>query len=157
DALRVLAARRGSAPQARRSAPRRSLPARVGDREPACGRVRGVSAGAGRGDGAAAMNRRRVAVTGIGLMSALGITRETVWDGLVSGRCGIADVTLFDPAGYRSPKAAEIPTYARDPAFSEKPWRRLSRSDQIAVIASREALDDSGLLKTTTPRDRMGV
>jgi 3-oxoacyl-[acyl-carrier-protein] synthase II len=80
-----------------------------------------------------------------------------VWDGLVSGRCGIADVTLFDTAGYRSSKAAEIPAYDRDPAFSEKAWRRLSRSDQIAVIASREALVDSGLLDTNMPRDRMGV
>ena len=52
------------------------------------------------------MSGRRVAVTGIGLMSALGTTREAVWDGLVSGQCGIADVTLFDGADYRSPKAA---------------------------------------------------
>jgi 3-oxoacyl-[acyl-carrier-protein] synthase II len=103
------------------------------------------------------MSGRRVAVTGIGLMSALGTTREAVWDGLVNGRCGIADVTLFDTAGYRSPKAAEIPTYDRDPAFSEKAWRRISRSDQIAVIASREALVDSGLLDVSLPRDRMGV
>src|ERR1700694_5679192 len=103
------------------------------------------------------MTPRRVAVTGIGLMSALGTTREAVWNGLVSGRCGIADVTLFDTAGYRSPKAAEIPVYGRDRAFSEKAWRRLSRSDQIAVIASREALADSGLLDTNVPRNRMGV
>ena len=103
------------------------------------------------------MSRRRAAVTGIGLMSALGATREAVWDGLVAGRCGIADVTLFDVAGYRSPKAAEIAAYRRDPAFSEKAWRRLSRSDQIAVIASREALADAGLLDTNMPRDRMGV
>ena len=48
------------------------------------------------------MSQRRVAVTGIGLMSALGTTRETVWHGLVDGQCGIADVTLFDAAGYRS-------------------------------------------------------
>ena len=103
------------------------------------------------------MSGRRVAVTGIGLMSALGTTREAVWDGLVNGRCGIADVTLLDASGYRSPKAAEIPAYYRDPAFSEKAWRRLSRSDQIAVIASREALGDSGLLDANMPRDRMGV
>jgi 3-oxoacyl-[acyl-carrier-protein] synthase II len=103
------------------------------------------------------MSRRRVAVTGIGLMSALGTTREAVWSGLVSGQCGIADVTLFDAAGYRSPKAAEIPAYSQDPAFSEKAWRRLSRSDQIAVIASREALVDSGQLDANMPRDRMGV
>jgi 3-oxoacyl-[acyl-carrier-protein] synthase II len=103
------------------------------------------------------MSGRRVVVTGIGVMSALGTTREAVWNGLVDGRCGIADVTLFDATGYRSTKAAEIPAYSRDPAFSEKAWRRLSRSDQIAVIASREALADSGLLDARLPNDRMGV
>src|SRR5204862_4654118 len=116
----------------------------------------GVFPRAGWGDGAAAMSGRRVAVTGIGLMSALGTTREAVWDGLVNGRCGIADVTLFDTAGYRSSQAAEIPTYDRDPAFSEKAWRRISRSDQIAVIASRDALVDSVLLDVGLPRHRMG-
>ena len=103
------------------------------------------------------LNGRRVVVTGIGLMTALGTTREAVWDGLVGGRCGIDDVTLFDAAGYRSRKVAEIPAYARDPAFTERAWRRLSRSDQIAIIASREALGDAGLLDTDLPRDRMGV
>jgi 3-oxoacyl-[acyl-carrier-protein] synthase II len=103
------------------------------------------------------MSGRRVAVTGIGLLSALGTTRDAVWDGLVNGHCGIADVTLFDTAGFRSSKAAEIPAYQRDPAFSAKAWQRLSRSDQIAVIASREALVDAGLLDVTMPRDRMGV
>jgi 3-oxoacyl-[acyl-carrier-protein] synthase II len=100
---------------------------------------------------------RRVAVTGIGLMSALGTTRETVWEGIVEGRCGIGSVTLFDAAGYRSQRAAEIPAYERDRAFSEKDWRRLSRSDQIAMIASREALDDAGVLDAGVPRDRIGV
>jgi 3-oxoacyl-[acyl-carrier-protein] synthase II len=90
-------------------------------------------------------------------MSALGTTREEVWKGLVAGQCGITDVTLFDAADYRSRKAAEIPAYGQDPAFSKKAWRRLSRSDQIAVIASREALGDSGVLDTNVPRDRMGV
>jgi 3-oxoacyl-[acyl-carrier-protein] synthase II len=103
------------------------------------------------------MSKRRVAVTGIGLMSALGITREAVWNGIVEGRCGIANVTLFDTAGYRSQKAAEIPAYLPDRAFSAKAWRRLSRSDQIAVIASREALDDSGVLDTDVNRGRIGV
>ena len=103
------------------------------------------------------MSRRRVAVTGIGLLSALGTTREAVWNGLVNGRCGIGDVTLFDAAGYRSSKAAEIPDYARDSAFTERAWRRLSRSDQIAIIASREALSDAGVLDTDMPRNRMGV
>jgi 3-oxoacyl-[acyl-carrier-protein] synthase II len=63
------------------------------------------------------MTTRRVVVTGIGLVSALGTRRDQVWDGLVSGRCAIGDVTLFDTTGYRSTKAAEIPTYDRDCAF----------------------------------------
>jgi len=100
---------------------------------------------------------RRVVVTGIGLMSALGTTREAVWHGLVSGRCGIASVTQFDTTGYRSQLAAEIPAYTRDAAYSEKAWRRLSRSDQVAIIASREALDDAGLLEGDVDRARIGV
>jgi len=96
-------------------------------------------------------------VTGIGLMSALGTTREAVWHGLVSGRCGIAAVTQFDTTGYRSQLAAEIPAYTRDAAYSEKAWRRLSRSDQVAIIASREALDDAGLLEGDVDRARIGV
>jgi len=100
---------------------------------------------------------RRVVVTGIGLMSALGTTREAVWHGLVSGRCGIAAVTQFDTTGYRSQLAAEIPAYTRDAAYSEKAWRRLSRSDQVAIIASREALNDAGLLEGDVDRERIGV
>jgi len=103
------------------------------------------------------MNDRRVAVTGIGLMSALGTTRETVWDALVAGRCGIGDVTLFDATGFRSHKAAEIPAYNRDRAYSSKGWGRLSRSDQVAVIATREALDDSGLTHDCASPERTGV
>jgi 3-oxoacyl-[acyl-carrier-protein] synthase II len=100
---------------------------------------------------------RRVAVTGIGLISALGTTREAVWNGLVGGRCGIGDVTLFDPTGFRSRKVAEIPRYERDAAFSHKSWRRLSRSDQIAVIATREALGDAGIEDARLAPDRVGV
>src|SRR5439155_12141843 len=90
-------------------------------------------------------------------MSALGTTREAVWHGLVSGRCGIASVTQFDTTGYRSQLAAEIPAYTRDAAYSEMAWRRPSRSDQVAIIASREALDDAGVLEGDAVDARMGV
>jgi len=102
------------------------------------------------------MTGRRVVVTGIGLMTALGCDRESVWRGLVEGRCGIGAITLFDATGYRSGKAAEIPAFGRDPAFSPKAWARLSRSDQIAIIAAREALADAGL-GSETAADRVGV
>ena len=103
------------------------------------------------------MSRRRVAVTGIGLMSAIGSTRDEVWQGMLAGRCGIDDVSLFDPTGYRSPKAAQMGPYAADSAVSAKDWRRLSRSDQTAIIASREALTDSGLIDSGVDLTRTGV
>jgi 3-oxoacyl-[acyl-carrier-protein] synthase II len=90
-------------------------------------------------------------------MTALGTTREAVWTGLVEGRCGIRKVTLFDPAAYRSQQAAEVPHYLPDPGFSAKEWRRLSRSDQMALVASREALGDAGVLDTEVDRSRIGV
>ena len=103
------------------------------------------------------MSRRRVVVTGIGLLSALGTSRESVWAGLVSGQCGIGDIGAFSSEGYRSTKAAEIPCYERDAAFSGHDWTRMSRSDHIAVIASREALTDAGIVDADLPRNRMGV
>jgi len=90
------------------------------------------------------MGRRRVAVTGIGLICALGVDRESSWQALCEGRCGIADLTLFDGTGLRSRKVAEVPQYDEAARFSPRERRRYSRSDQLAVIAAEEALDDAG-------------
>ena len=99
---------------------------------------------------------RRVAVTGIGLMSALGTTRDAVWAAMVAGQCGIREVTQFDGADYRSRQTAEIGEYPRVDGVADHQWRRLSKSDRTALIAAAEALDDSGARSSTTP-DRMGV
>lgn len=100
---------------------------------------------------------RRVAVTGIGLLSSLGTTREQTWAAMLDGRCGVHDVTLFDATGFRSRKAAELPAYLPDPDVAPKTWKRLSRSDQIAILATSEALRDSGLLASGVDRGRVGV
>jgi 3-oxoacyl-[acyl-carrier-protein] synthase II len=100
---------------------------------------------------------RHVAVTGIGLLSALGNNRVDVWAGLLAGRCGIRTLTLFDGTGCRSQQVAEVGSFGPDPGFSARAWQRLSRSDQMAVVASREALDDSGILSAGLGRDRIGV
>lgn len=100
---------------------------------------------------------RRVAITGIGFVCSLGLDRETCWQGLVEGRCGIGDLTLFDGAGYRSRKVAEVPAWDAAPRFSAYERRRYSRSDQLAVLASAEALADARLLEAGPDPSSIGI
>lgn len=88
---------------------------------------------------------RRVAITGIGLVTALGDTREATWRRLVAGECGVRPLTLFDTEGYRSRVAAEVPTPEIAARLTPLERRRWSRSDQFGVLAAREAVADAGL------------
>ena len=103
------------------------------------------------------MSRRRVAITGVGLVTALGATTEASWRGMVDGRCGIGPLRAFDSAGYRSTVAAEVPLDEILREMTPLERRRWSRSDQIGVAAAREALAGSGLLDSGIARDRVGV
>ena len=96
-------------------------------------------------------------MTGIGVVSALGVGREQTWQNLIDGRCGIGDVTLFDTTGYRSRLAAEIDCFDSARYFTPLEQRRWSRSDQIAVIAAGEALEDAGLSNGSLNPERTGV
>ena len=99
----------------------------------------------------------RVAITGIGLLSALGTAREEVWANMVAGHCGIGTLSLFNPAGYRSHLAAQLPDYLSKSSLSPRQRRRWSRSDHIAVLATEEALADAGLPAGSRNPDRFGV
>jgi 3-oxoacyl-[acyl-carrier-protein] synthase II len=103
------------------------------------------------------MAERRIVVTGIGTIASIGATREAVWNGLVEGRSGIGPVTLFDPAGFRSRLAAEIPDLDAAGHFTPLERRRLSRCDRAAIVASAEALADAGLTADDIDARRAGV
>lgn len=103
------------------------------------------------------MTRRRVAITGVGLVTSLGSTTNSSWEAMLDGRCGIGPLTLFDPAGYRSGVAAEVAVDDVAASFTRQQRRRWSRSDQIGVGAAGQALADSGLLDSGVRRDRVGV
>ena len=100
---------------------------------------------------------RRIAITGVGLVTALGSTRDESWRRLLAGDCGIQPTSLFDTAGYRSRVAAEVDMDAVDEGSTALDRRRRSRSDRIGLRAATEAIADSGILDSALDRSRVGV
>jgi 3-oxoacyl-[acyl-carrier-protein] synthase II len=100
---------------------------------------------------------RRVAITGIGMVSAVGTARDECWRNLVAGRCGVGPLTLFDSEGFRSRVAAQVDDAAVDAGLTRYQRRRWSRSEKFAMLAAREAVDDAGLQEAGLAADRIGV
>ncbi|MHB1345770.1 MAG: beta-ketoacyl-ACP synthase II [Thermoleophilia bacterium] len=96
---------------------------------------------------------RRVVVTGIGVVSSLGLGREEFFSGLVAGRSGVRTITRFDTTGYAVKIAAEVASF--DPAdfMDRKVARRMDRYSQYAVAAAALAREDSGLALDGDPYD----
>ena len=88
---------------------------------------------------------RRVAVTGIGAISAFGHTFPDLWNGLAAGRSAIRPLTLVPPGSLRFPNAAEVPDYDPLRYFEEKETLLLDRFAQFAAVAAREAIGQSGI------------
>jgi 3-oxoacyl-[acyl-carrier-protein] synthase II len=89
---------------------------------------------------------RRVVVTGIGVVSPVGIGADASWDNLVAGRSGVADITLFDTTDYPIHVAGEVKDFDVAQYMDGKDARRHDRNTHFAVAASGEALKDAGLL-----------
>jgi 3-oxoacyl-[acyl-carrier-protein] synthase II len=103
------------------------------------------------------MSRRRVAITGIGLVTGLGATREETWQALIEGQCAIRPLTLFETEGYRSRVASEVAIGPVQAPLTALERRRWSRSDQFGVAAATEAVEDAGLLTAAADPTRVGV
>jgi len=86
---------------------------------------------------------RRVAVTGIGAISAFGDTYADLWNGLAAGRSAIRPLTLVAPGALRFPNAAQVPDYDPLRYFDEKEAQMLDRFAQFAAVAAREAIQAS--------------
>ncbi|TSB26779.1 beta-ketoacyl-[acyl-carrier-protein] synthase family protein [Streptomyces benahoarensis] len=91
------------------------------------------------------MTRRRVVITGIGVVAPGGIGVKNFWSLLSGGRTATRGITFFDPAQFRSRVAAEIDFDAEANGLSPQEIRRMDRAAQLAVVAAREAVEDSGL------------
>jgi len=103
------------------------------------------------------LSKRRVVITGLGIVSPLGIGVAENWRNITAGRGGIGRVTHFDATGYPSAIAGEVKNF--DPAqyVSEKEARRMDRFIQLGMAAAIEAIKDSGLAVTEANAERIGV
>jgi len=91
------------------------------------------------------MSRRRVVITGIGLVSSLGLDRESTWDGLVSGRSGAAPIERFDVSRHTTRFACDIKGFDPLKYFSKPEARRCDPFAQYLLVAANEAMQHSGL------------
>ncbi len=104
------------------------------------------------------MSKRRVVVTGLGILSPVGIGVAENWRNIAAGKGGIGRITQFDATGYPSTIAGEVKNF--DPAafgISEKEARRMDRFIQLGVAAGIEAIKDSGIQVTEANAERIGV
>jgi len=99
----------------------------------------------------------RVAITGIGCVSPLGLNWESTWQALLRGLSGVGPITLFDATDFLTRFAAEVKGF--DPAayFGKRLAHRTDRFTQFSLAATQEALEDSGLPLNKISRDRVGV
>jgi 3-oxoacyl-[acyl-carrier-protein] synthase II len=100
---------------------------------------------------------RRVVVTGIGLVSSLGIGTEATWESLLAGRSGIGPITRFDAAGFPTRFAAEVKAFDPLRFIEKKEVKKMDIFIQFAIAASQFAMDDSGLKVTPEIAPRVGV
>jgi 3-oxoacyl-[acyl-carrier-protein] synthase II len=101
--------------------------------------------------------RRRVVVTGLGLITPLGSSVAKSWDGLVNGRSGIGPITRFDPKDLETKIAGEVHDFDPLDYLDRKEARRADRFAQFAVAAAGQALKDARLEITKDLAPRVGV
>ncbi len=100
---------------------------------------------------------RRVAVTGIGVISALGADRESFWNALAAGTGGIGPMQLVEPDIVRFTNAAEVRGFRPADHFEERDAALLDRFAQFAAVAAREAIRDAGIEWTRDLQERTAI
>lgn len=103
------------------------------------------------------MTKRRVVVTGIGTINPIGHNVEETWKSIEEGRCGIAPISLFDTKGMKVTLAGEVKDFDVTKYIDKKKAKKMDRFIQMGMIASKEAMLDSGLDINNIDSHRFGV
>lgn len=103
------------------------------------------------------MDKRRVVVTGIGVVSPVGCNRDAFWESLRSGRSGIGNIESFDASEFSSQVAAEIKDFNADDFIPKKEQRRMDRFCHLGIAAAKMAMDDAAFDRGQEDPTRMGT
>lgn len=103
------------------------------------------------------MTKRRVVVTGLGMLSPLGHTVKETWDAILAGKSGVRPITAFDPSALVTRISASVQDFKPELYLDVKESRKFDRFVQFAYVAAKEALEDSGLKITEENAHRAGA
>mgnify|MGYP001618356141 FL=1 len=103
------------------------------------------------------MEKRRVVVTGVGIITPVGIGVEESWKGLIEGRSGIRKLTRFDATAFATQIAGEVEGFNPEDYIEPKEIKKMDRFIHLAIAASDMAVKDSGLKITDSNAERVGV
>jgi 3-oxoacyl-[acyl-carrier-protein] synthase II len=103
------------------------------------------------------MSKRRVVVTGLGVVSPVGIGTSNAWESLLKGQSGITRITKFDPSAFSSQIAGEVKNFNVEDYLPAKDARRMDTFIQYGLAAGIEAFKDSGIEVTEQNAERIGV
>jgi 3-oxoacyl-[acyl-carrier-protein] synthase II len=103
------------------------------------------------------MSRRRVVVTGLGIVAPVGIGTPAAWADIVAGRSGIAKITRFDASAFPSQIAGEVKDFDVSKWLSAKEARRYDTFIHYGLVATMEAVRDGKLDDYTGDKERVGV
>ena len=105
----------------------------------------------------AASTRRRVVITGMGVVSPLGNSVPEMWERAVAGRSGVRRMTLIDPDGYACQVAGEVDGFEPSDYLERRDARRMARFSQFAVATAKQAVEQAGLDLDSIDRARAGT
>ena len=103
------------------------------------------------------MTKRRVVVTGLGMLSPLGLNSEETWRRLLAGESGIGEITHFDSSNYSTSFAGQINDFDPLEYIEKKETKKMDRFIQLGIAAGKQAMADSGLTITEDNAHRVGV
>lgn len=103
------------------------------------------------------ISKKRIVITGLGVVTPLGIGKQSYWEGLISGKSGVGPITLFDPARFDVKIAAEVKGFDPGDYMDTKEARRMDRFAQFGVAAAKLALADAQFTIDDHNAERVGV